>query len=465
VFHRSVRFFLFALALLFAPPVFAGEALLKLIDALHEQGTIDDATHAAIRKAAEEEAQAAAEPAGDPERAEGKEAAEAGQTEIAKEEAGEAEPKTHVRMGTKGLQVETEDGFAVALGGRLHVDSAWYDDDEVDLGNGSEIRRLRAEVEGVIWDDYEFKAAIDFAGDGVSVKSTYITYTGLDWFDIVVGRYKEPFGLEELGSSNDTLLMERAGLEVFAPQRHIGAGLETHGDQWTAAWGAFVGDDEFLGDDGGDTGWSTTGRVTVAPLLDERRVLHFGTAGSYKAFDSDEIYTLDIRPESHVTDVRFVETGDILEVHDVLRWGGEAAALLGPVTLQSEYVRNWVDRRDDSDLAFEGYYVLAAWVLTGEGHEYRASRGLIGEVIPRHNAGRNGFGAWEVAARYSVVDLADDDVRGGEQSILGFGLNWYLNPNLRMMFNYLHVLDVKNSGEGFDGETPDVYQMRAQLDF
>ena len=52
-----------------------------------------------------------------------------------------------------------------------------------------------------------------------------------------------------------------------------------------------------------------------------------------------------------------------------------------------------------------------------------------------------------------------------EQDILGTGLNWYLNENLRMMFNYLHVLDVRSSDEGFDGENPDIFQLRAQLDF
>ena len=64
-----------------------------------------------------------------------------------------------------------------------------------------------------------------------------------------------------------------------------------------------------------------------------------------------------------------------------------------------------------------------------------------------------------------MLDLSDDDVRGGEQDILGAGINWYLNPNLRMMFNYLRVLDVRNSAEGFDGENPDIFQVRAQLDF
>lgn len=468
-----------SLALLTAAPARAGEStLLRLLEVLHRQGTLDAPTYAALRAAALEEAGQAPAAADAPAATAPDVAAESAQTpDVAAaaepaatpeaEEAEEAEPATKVRFGTKGLEVESGDDFSLALGGRLHVDGAWYNESDVDLGDGAEVRRLRAEIGGTIWRDFEFKAAVDFAGEEVSLKSTYVTYLGLDPVELTVGRFKEPFGLEELGSSNDMLLMERAALEVFTPGRHVGVGVDAHGDHWTASLGGFAGDDDFGTDDDEDSGWASTGRVTVAPLADAGRVLHFGAAGSYRGYDSDAVFQLDIRPESHVTDVSFVDTGDIADLRSITRFGGEAAALLGPVTLQSEYMRTWLARRmGEPDLAFQGWYVLAGWLLTGESHEYRASRGLVGDVVPRNNfALGSGFGAWEVALRYSVVDLSDDDVRGGVQDILGVGLNWYLNPNLRMMANYLRVLEVTDSDEGFDGETPDIFQIRAQLDF
>ena len=64
--------------------------------------------------------------------------------------------------------------------------------------------------------------------------------------------------------------------------------------------------------------------------------------------------------------------------------------------------------------------------------------------------GQGGRGALELALRYSLMDLNDGaglagtetplgGVRGGEQTTLAAGLNWYLNSNLKLMFNYMHV--------------------------
>jgi phosphate-selective porin OprO/OprP len=65
----------------------------------------------------------------------------------------------------------------------------------------------------------------------------------------------------------------------------------------------------------------------------------------------------------------------------------------------------------------------------------------------------NHWGVWEIAARYSDLDLNWNEgtpgticegaftgcVRGGEQKIVTLGLNWYLSNNIRLMFDYLHV--------------------------
>jgi phosphate-selective porin OprO/OprP len=462
---RFVALLLAALLLAAAPAGARESALLRLLDVLRQQGTLDPATYEALRQAALEEAEQPAE-AAQPEPAT-PDVAAAAESEPAAETAEPAEPATEVRFGTKGLEVQSGEDFYVALGGRMHIDAAWYDDDDVDMGNGAELRRLRAEIEGTVWRDFDFKAGIDFAGDDVSVKSVYLTWTGLEFMELNVGRFKEPFGLEELGSSNDTLLMERASAEVFAPGRHVGVGVESYGDHWTAALGAFAGEDDFGTDDDEDSGWATTGRVTVAPFVNEGRVLHLGAAGSYRDYDKDAVLSFDIGPESHVTDVSFVDTGDIANPYSATRFGAEAAAILGPVTLQGEYIRTWIPRRmGDPDLAFDGWYVLAGWIVTGESREYRDKRGLLGSVEPRRNASLDGgFGAFELAFRYSVLDLSDEDVRGGVQDIVGVGINWYLNPNMRLMFNYLRLLELTDSDQGYDGEEPDMFQMRAQLNF
>ena len=58
------------------------------------------------------------------------------------------------------------------------------------------------------------------------------------------------------------------------------------------------------------------------------------------------------------------------------------------------------------------------------------------------------WGTWEIKARYSnndfnamVTDPLANRVLGGEQNIVTLGANWYLNRNLRWMFDYL-IADV-----------------------
>jgi phosphate-selective porin OprO/OprP len=50
-----------------------------------------------------------------------------------------------------------------------------------------------------------------------------------------------------------------------------------------------------------------------------------------------------------------------------------------------------------------------------------------------------GTGAWEVAYRYSYVDLNDTGINGGQMNQHTIGLNWYLNDNTRLQFNYLNI--------------------------
>ena len=47
-----------------------------------------------------------------------------------------------------------------------------------------------------------------------------------------------------------------------------------------------------------------------------------------------------------------------------------------------------------------------------------------------------GFGAWELGVRYTYVDLSNKSVQAGRLDALTFGVNWYLNANAKLQFNY-----------------------------
>ena len=95
------------------------------------------------------------------------------------------------------------------------------------------------------------------------------------------------------------------------------------------------------------------------------------------------------------------------------------------------------------------------------------------------------WGALELAGRYSTVDLnyhagkpgfatPADGVRGGKQTIIAAGLNWYPNSVIRFMFDYQHVKVSRLSPNAVTFQTPlgaqigqhyDTVSVRSQLAF
>ena len=92
-------------------------------------------------------------------------------------------------------------------------------------------------------------------------------------------------------------------------------------------------------------------------------------------------------------------------------------------------------------------------MLTGESRRYNPVTGSFQNPRPKAPfSSEGGFGAWELAARYSHMNLnfqeglagtaaVPGSVRGGDQNVLTLGVNWYLNPNFKVMMNYL-LIDV-----------------------
>jgi phosphate-selective porin OprO/OprP len=81
-----------------------------------------------------------------------------------------------------------------------------------------------------------------------------------------------------------------------------------------------------------------------------------------------------------------------------------------------------------------------------------------------------------VGLRYSAIDLTDGDVEGEEADNITVGLNWYLNPNMRVMFNFINS-DVEDRFGTFEDEAEniipvdvanedlDIFQVRFMMDF
>ncbi|MHC4693311.1 MAG: OprO/OprP family phosphate-selective porin, partial [Planctomycetota bacterium] len=322
-------------------------------------------------------------------------------------------------------------------------------------------RRVRLYTSGLMYGNVEYKLQFDFAGitGDADLKDAYIGLPDFPLAHLKMGHFKEPFGLEELTSSKYITFLERAFSSVD-PARNAGVMLSDsiYDDRMTWAAGLFriTEDHGIVRDDGG---YSVTGRVTGLPLYEDNgaSLLHLGAAYSIRSPETDSV-RLRAKPDAHLADY-FLNTG-FIPTDDVDILGLESAWVSGPLSLQGEYVYMDFDRSDGSSgVEFDGFYGQVSYFLTGEHRRYKKSAGAFTRTKPKKNFGDDGgFGAWEVAARYSVIDLDDADVTGGKMDNITIGLNWYLNPNTRFMWNYVHS-DVDDSGEA------DILLTRLQVDF
>ena len=119
-------------------------------------------------------------------------------------------------------------------------------------------------------------------------------------------------------------------------------------------------------------------------------------------------------------------------------YGGELAAVRGPVTLSGELSSTRVSSPQTNNPHFLGWYVMASWCLTGESRPYDRTLGVFGAIAPAQpfSFRHGGRGAWEVAARYSSMDLTSGTVPGGRFSRLSGALSWYPTRQWRLEFNY-----------------------------
>ena len=156
-------------------------------------------------------------------------------------------------------------------------------------------------------------------------------------------------------------------------------------------------------------------------------------------------------------------------VSNVNTFGLEGLWVRGPLSVQSETMAALVNQAGPN-ATLGGSYAQVGYFLTGEHRPYDRKAGAIDRVMPFSSVGQNGIGAWEVAARWSQVDLNDGIVQGGRMRNLTGGVNWYLNPYCKWVFNYIHSWTEGRdyfpavTATNIHSQT-DAFATRVQLDF
>ncbi len=366
-----------------------------------------------------------------------------------------------------GLWFESANGdFRANIGGRVEQDWVWFDT-EPDLAaaighmdDGVFFRRARIHGAGRMYGVIDLFAEFEAAPvDNLVFQDMWAQLREIPLIGhLRVGHVKVPLGLENYTSAKYITFFERSAVhDAFQQEYDPGMVAWNYGPEKNVTWAAALMrlDPDESGRAFGNGRYSGVGRVTMVPWSanDDRALLHLGGGYRYDhggIFDpavGTEVVRFRTRPEFRNTR-RFLDTGPLISSGTSILVV-EGAVVLGSFSVQAEYLSTTV--HDASipmggpalgNASFDGYYVYASYLLTGETRPYDRTTGAFGRVVPAENV-RPGTGnmllqgAWEVGIRYSLVDLNDPGVNGGVLQTVTTGLTWYLNPNTKVLFNYI----------------------------
>lgn len=371
-----------------------------------------------------------------------------------------------------GLSLKGDDAkFKMQLSGLLQMDWGMVSGNRkltppLKESTGTQIRRARLSVLGTVYDRIDYRFETDLANGQSKIRDAYIRINQLPWVgSLSIGHFKEPFSLTDMSGTRYVTFLERPmSVDAFLVSRNMGLMINNTALNKRLTWaiGGFRETDDQGRNFSADSAYNLTMRVTGLPWYEEqgRKLVHLGLSYSHR-FRHDDRVRFTMRPEVNLTPM-FVNTGDIT-TNGIDLFNPELALVYGPFSFQTEYTKAFVGQTTGKSLDFSGYYLEAAYVLTGEHREYRMNTGAFNGITPKRNFdGQGGWGAWELALRYSSLNLDDSTVRGGKLYGLNTGVSWYLNPHVRLLANY-GVTDGRTGNKTFG--VMNTFQMRAQFSF
>jgi phosphate-selective porin OprO/OprP len=386
-----------------------------------------------------------------------------------------------------------------------------------DLGSGGNFRRVYLGLSGKVFGDWTYNLNFDFGGSGGTetpghIQSVYLEYDGLAPWGFRAGAYPAPASIEDATASGDTQFLERNSPSDL--QRNIagGDGRDSFSILYMAptVYGALSYTGDKIGDGAKayaaagatavsnfDEQQAVVGRLSWLPITSKDFTWLVGANGTYVFKLPDLLqgvsangsttpgasflhtYTLSDPPELTVDSngTALANTG-ALPANHITQWGLETAAAFGSLYGQGGYYNFQVSRSpiaynqftasgvssptsvQPSNNSFSGWYLQSSWTVTGESKAYNPATGAFTPPKPDHPFALDGsgFGAFELLARYSDLNLNDDaynpaslvtgwsgtsqtytfynTVRGGDQRIATIGANWYPNSVIRVALNY-----------------------------
>jgi phosphate-selective porin OprO and OprP len=445
------------------------------------------------------------------------------------QEPGSFSEKTAIQERPDAEKTRPKDEFPTfKITGFTQLDGDWNSqtpNNIATVGNmqdGVGFRRARFATVGKAAEFTNYMLEVDFATAGrPSFFDVWTEQANLNYLGTVrAGQYVQPFSVDAMSGFRHLVFLERSlPFLAFVPFRRVGveafSGTEDQMTNWAYSGfrtGGFnnapLGDSRFGMDFGDVGGYSFSGRITHLIYYDEmandRYLWHLGAAYDYSRLGANTaagssskvpFYQARTGPEffmgypenvpatfgpssAFAGTPNFVDTGRY-KATSFNMVGLETVAQSGPASFQAEWMATVVDS-PVGPIFYNGAYGQLAYRLTGENRVYYKQIAALGNVVPYTDfvplkpGGIVGWGAWEIAFRWSYVELknpasltpyyiASTNASGnGTLNDSTVGMTWFMNAHTKLQFNWIHAM-LSNTAKGFS--LADLFVTRLQVDF
>jgi phosphate-selective porin OprO/OprP len=388
---------------------------------------------------------------------------------------------------------------SIQLTGRMHLDYRDIDNDGLTLGNigdvdkdgatGAsqfELRRARLGVKGKFAKYFNYEVVGNLPGTA-TIDVAFLDFAKYDQMQLRVGKFKQPFGLEQLTSSNNIDFLERSYVDQTAPGKKLGVMLFGEPKVGTTYAGSIFQMNDVENDaKSEEMSYAGRGTLNFAELMGNKdAIFHVGlaaynnssairptsssqsagsstTSGTFFSYRTpgrglSNIFRAQIQGDSvgdghtHTVDATSTSTAaatsstvantapgvsDATAQIDAKGFGVEGIMAYNSFKLQGEYTRgdskaNYRDGTGNMSLDNEAFYGEALFLLTGEKYSGSYKKGAFGSIKPMKEFNLDdfsGLGAWELGLRYEGFDISDTQ-RSGSGLANGSRFQGTLNCN------------------------------------
>lgn len=410
-------------------------------------------------------------------------------------EAAKNAPK--VEIGNKGLVVKSADeNYRLSLRAYAQADGNFFMDDSTGdaIPDKFSIRRARLTIDGTFFKWADFRFSPDFGQGNLRLFDAFADLHYFPYASLMAGKFRPPInGLERQQGAPNIAFVERALTQNLTPARDIGVML--HGQipypGYKTQYTILPVFKEFFGyelgvfngaRDGGNVDSERDDNKEFAGRLISHPFMHSGIpaleglginlAGSWGQPRGHSLNRLTSAGQQAFLNYNPNVTafGDAYRITPGAYWYWGSFGLLTEYVISSQRLadgtRTRTARQDNT-----AWQVQTSYVLTGERNSFFG-------IKPARNfdpfAGT--WGAFQIAARWGELDVDDDTFKyngafanpstsASKATEWALGLNWYLNPNIKLMADYAQTYFDGGAARGRDRPTEKAFLTRFQYQF